>query len=163
LTSAVRAAVFSADPQQPIDSVTTVARFLNDSLGPQRFRATLLLLLGGIGVALAALGIYGITARAVEERTAELAVRLALGATPAAVGGMVMWQSMRVVLAGLTVGGVLAAVAGSIMVQLLPNLDKAERWVAIVPMLMLAPIAAAAAFVPARRAVSLPPTVALRS
>jgi putative ABC transport system permease protein len=163
LTSAVRAAVFSADPQQPIDSVTTVAQFLNDSLGPQRFRATLLLLLGGIGVALAALGIYGITARAVEERTAELAVRLALGATPAAVGGMVMWQSMRVVLAGLTVGGVLAAVAGSIMVQLLPNLDKAERWVAIVPMLMLAPIAAAAAFVPARRAVSLPPTVALRS
>ena len=163
LTSALRAAVFSADPQQPIDSVGTLEQFLNDSLGPQRFRATLLLLLGAIGLALAALGIYGITSRAVEERTAELAVRLALGASPAAVGSMVVWQIMRVVLASLVVGAVLAAAAASVMVEMLPNLEEAERWVAIVPMLMLAPVAAAAAIVPARRAISLPPTVALRS
>jgi putative ABC transport system permease protein len=163
LTGALRAAVFSADPQQPIDSVGTVEQFLDDSLGPQRFRATLLLLLGGIGLALAALGIYGITSRTVEERTAELAVRMALGASPVAVGRMVVWQTMRVVLAGLVVGAVLAAGAASLMVNLLPNLEAAERWVAIVPMLMLAPVAAAAAVVPARRAVSLPPTAALRS
>jgi putative ABC transport system permease protein len=163
LTGALRAAVFSVDPQQPIDSVSTLEQFLNDSLGPQRFRATLLLLLGGIGLALAALGIYGITSRAVEERTAELAVRLALGASPVAVGSMVVWQIMRVVLAGLLVGAALAVGAASLMVDLLPNLEDAERWVSIVPMLLLAPVAAAAAIVPARRAISLHPTVALRT
>jgi putative ABC transport system permease protein len=163
LTGAVRAAVLAADPQQPIDSVGTVEQFLNDSLGPQRFRATLLLLLGGIGLALAALGVYGITSRAVEERTAELAVRLALGASPVGVGGMVVWHIMRVVLAGLGVGVVLAAAAAGVMVDMLPNLDEPERWVSIAPMLILAPVAAVAAIVPARRAVRLPPTLALRS
>ena len=163
LTMALRAAVLSADPQQPIDTVRTMEQFLSDSLGPQRFRATLLLLLGGIGLALAALGIYGITSRAVEERTSELAVRLALGASPMGVASMVVWQIMRVVLAGFAVGILLALGAASLMVDALPNLEEAERWVSVVPLLALTPIAAIAAILPARRAVSLPPTVALRA
>jgi putative ABC transport system permease protein len=163
LTSALRAAVLSVDPAQPIDSVTTVERFLADSLGPQRFRATLLLLLGGIGLALAALGIYGITSRAVEERTPELGVRLALGASPMALARMVVWQVMRIVFAGLGAGAVLAVIAAGIMVEALPNLEDAQSWVSLIALAALALVAALAAIVPARRAVSLAPTVALRS
>ena len=163
LTNALRAAVLSVDSAQPINSVSTAEQFLADSLGPQRFRTTLLLLLGGIGLALAGLGIYGITSRAVEERTAELGVRLALGASPVALARMVVWQMMRVVLAGLGVGVVLTIGAVSIMVEWLPNLEEGQRWVSIIALLILVLVATAAAIVPARRAVSLTPIVALRS
>jgi ABC-type antimicrobial peptide transport system permease subunit len=163
LTNALRAAVLSVDPAQPIDSVSTVERFLADSLGPQRFRTTLLLALGGIGLALAGLGIYGITSRAVEERTAELGVRLALGATPVGVTTMVVWQIMRVVLAGLGIGALLSGIAASVMFDVLPNLEAAERWVSGVPVVVLALVAVAAAIIPARRAVALAPTAALRA
>ena len=79
LVPSVRAAVFAADPAQPIDSVTTLEQFLGDSLGPQRFRSTLLLVLGGIGLTLAGFGVYGVTARSVEERSRELGVRAGAG------------------------------------------------------------------------------------
>ena len=72
-TNAVRAAVLSVDPAQPIDHVTTLEQFMSDSLGPQRFRSTLLIVLGALGVALAAIGIYGVTARAVAEPRGSLA------------------------------------------------------------------------------------------
>jgi putative ABC transport system permease protein len=163
LARAVRDAVLSADPEQPIDSVTTLEQFLADSIGPQRFRATLLLALGGIGLALAALGIYGVTARAVEERTAELGVRLALGATPNALAGLVVRQTLRVVLAGLSVGVVLALVAGRAMLASLPGLEDVETWVAAPALVALTLVAFAAAAIPARRAVAVSPTGALRS
>jgi predicted permease len=162
LTTALRAAVLSVDPAQPIDSIATVERFLADSLGPQRFRTTLLLALGGIGLALAGLGIYGMTSRAVEERTAELGVRLALGATPVAVATMVVWQIMRVVVAGLAIGALLSGVATSVLIDVLPNLEEAQHWVSGVAVAVLAVVAAAAAIIPARRAVSLAPIAALR-
>jgi ABC-type antimicrobial peptide transport system permease subunit len=76
---------------------------------------------------------------------------------------MVVWQMMRVVLGGLGVGVVLTIGAVSIMVESLPNLEEAQGWVSIIALLILALVAAAAAIVPARRAVSLTPTVALRS
>jgi putative ABC transport system permease protein len=163
LTNTLRAAVFSADPGQPIDSVATVEQFLADSLGPQRFRTTLLLALGGIGLALAALGVYGMTSRAVDARTAELGIRVALGASPVGVATMVVWQMMRVVAAGLTVGGGLSVAAISVMRSTLPDIEAAESWMSGVGIVVLAFVAAAAAIIPARRAVALSPTIALRS
>jgi ABC-type antimicrobial peptide transport system permease subunit len=163
LSNALRAAVLSVDPAQPIDSIGTVEQFLADSLGPQRFRTILLLILAGIGLALAALGIYGTTSRAVEERTAELGVRLALGAAPGALARTVVWQIMRVVLVGFAVGVALTIVAATILVGTLPNLEEAQGWVSIVALLVLALVAVAAAIVPARRALSLTPTIALRA
>ena len=163
LSSAVRSAVLSIDPQQPIDSVTTVSQFLSDSLGPQRFRSSLLVVLGGIGLMLAALGIYGVTSRAVVERTSELGVRLALGATPGSLARLVVWQAMRAVLIGLGVGIGLAAVAAVAMFRLLPNLELAQGWTTVPAILVLATVAVAAAAIPARRAVTLSPVMALRS
>ena len=163
MTAAVRAAVLSVDPAQPIDSVTTVEQYLADSLGPQRFRSALLLVLGAIGLALAGLGVYGVTARAVEERTAELGVRLALGATPSSLARLVVWQATRAVASGLAVGGVLAVAAGGALLKMLPDLERAETWATVPAVSVLAVVALVAALIPARRAVSLTPTVAMRA
>ena len=162
MTNAVRAAVLSADPAQPIDSVTTVEQFLADSLGPQRFRSALLLVLGAIGLALAALGVYGVTARGVEERTVELGVRLALGATPSSLARLVVGQAARPVAVGLGAGVLLAVGAGGVMLKLLPDLEHAEAWTTVPAVSVLAIVALCAALIPARRAVSLSPTMALR-
>ncbi len=162
LVPAVRAAVFAADPAQPIDSVTTLEQFLGDSLGPQRFRSTLLLALGAIGLVLAGLGVYGVTARSVEERTRELGVRQALGAAPVDLLKMVVTQALRVVGVGLAVGAILATAAGVTLLKTLPNLEDAQSWWAIPAVIVLAVVAAVAAIVPARRALTLSPTAAFR-
>jgi putative ABC transport system permease protein len=163
LANAIRAAVLSVDSQQPIDSVTTVEQFLSDSLGPQRLRSALLLVLGALGLALAALGVYGITSRAVVERTSELGVRLALGASPGSLAGLVVWQSLRAVLAGLVIGLALVGAAAAVMLSLLPNLERGDAWATAPAVLILVFVAVAAAVVPARRATSLAPVVALRN
>ncbi|MGD9903334.1 MAG: ADOP family duplicated permease [Vicinamibacterales bacterium] len=160
---AVRAAVFAADPAQPIDSVTTLERFLDDSLGPQRFRSTLLLGLGGIGLLLAGLGVYGVTARSVEERSRELGVRQALGASPAALLRMVLAQALAVVGVGMAIGGALATGAVALLLRTLPNLEQAERWWAVPAVAALLLVAAAAALVPARRALAVEPMAAVRA
>jgi putative ABC transport system permease protein len=163
LVPAVRAAVFSADPAQPIDSVTTLDQFLGDSLGPQRFRSMLLLVLGGIGLTLAGLGVYGVTARSVEERSRELGVRQALGASPAGLLRLVVGQALLVVAIGLAAGGALAAAAAGLLLSTLPNLEQAEGWWALPAVALLAAVAAVAAAVPARRALTMSPTEAFRA
>jgi putative ABC transport system permease protein len=163
LTGAIRGAILSVDPAQPIDHVTTLDRFLSDSLGPQRFRTTLLLILGALGLAIAAVGIYGVTARAVGERTRELGVRLALGATPSGLLSLVMRQALTAIGTGLAAGAALAAMAAATMRQTLANLDHADPWSAVIAIVVLAAIAALAAIIPARRAVAMDPTTALRT
>ena len=163
LASAVRAAVLSVDKLQPIDHVTTVEQFLGDSLGPQKFRSALLIVLAIIGVAIAAVGIYGVTSRAVLERTQELGVRMALGATRASVVRTVVWQTMRAVVGGLAAGGMLAAVAGAVLLRALPDLSRSDAWTAAPAVMVLAVTAVCAAAIPARHAASLDPLIALRS
>jgi ABC-type antimicrobial peptide transport system permease subunit len=108
-------------------------------------------------------GIYGVTARAVSERTRELGLRMALGATSGRVMGLVVWQAIRAVLIGLCSGAALAIPAGTALLQLLPNLDTAEPWSVAPALTLLTVVATTAAAIPARRAVSLDPTVALRA
>jgi predicted permease len=160
--AAVRAAVLSVDAAQPIDRVTTLERFMADSLGPQRFRATLLLVLAGLGLVLASVGIYGITARSVEERRREMAVRLALGAAPGAVWRLVVGHALVAVLVGMAAGGAGAAAASSLLVSWLPGLDIADPWAALVAVAGLAVSAVLAAAWPAWRAAGVSPALPLR-
>ena len=158
-----RAALWSSDPGQPTDHVTTVEQFLGDSLGPQRFRTALLIVLAIIGVAIAAVGVYGVTARAVQERTQELGVRLALGATHGSVVRVVAWQTRRAVIGGLTAGGLIAAFAATALLRALPDLASRDAWTAAPAVAVLAITAALAATIPARHAASLDPVIALRT
>jgi putative ABC transport system permease protein len=162
-TNAVRAAVLSVDRLQPIDHVTTVERFLSDSLGPQKFRSALLIALAIIGVAMAGVGIFGVTARSVQERTQELGVRLALGATHSVVVRTVVWQSLRAALAGLITGGAVASIAALVLLRALPDLSRSDAWTAAPAIALLAITAAISALIPARHAASLDPVIALRS
>jgi putative ABC transport system permease protein len=163
LANAVRSAVMSVDPAQPIDHITTVDQFLSDSLGPQRFRSALLIVLAVIGVALAAIGVFGVTARSVQERTQELGVRLALGATHAVVVRAMIWQAMRSVIGGLATGAVLAIGASVVLLRALPDLSRSDAWTAAPAIIILALTGAAAAAIPARRAAALDPVIALRT
>jgi predicted permease len=163
LANAVRSAVLSVDRLQPIDHVTTVEQFLGDSLGPQKFRGALLMVLAIIGVAIAAIGIFGVTSRAVQERTPELGVRLALGATQHAVVATIAMHTMRAVLGGLMAGGALAVAAAMMLLSALPDLSAADAWTAAPAIAVLALTAIVAAMLPARHAASLDPITALRS
>lgn len=163
LTNAVRSAVMSVDPSQPVDHPTTVEQFLSDSLGPQRFRGALLIALAVIGVALATIGVYGVTARSVQERTQELGVRMALGASQSVVVRAVIVDSMRTVAAGLAAGAVCAALAATALLRALPDLSAIDAWSAGPAVVILALTAALGAAIPARRAAALDPLIALRA
>jgi putative ABC transport system permease protein len=163
VAAAVQAAVLAVDPAQPLDHLTTLEQYLADSLGPQRFRSVLLLILSGLGLIMAAIGIYGVTSRAVGERTRELGVRLALGASARGVAGLVVWQALRAVLSGLAVGLAVAIPAVLALLRTLPNVENAQPWIAAPALVALTLVATAAAAIPAARAISLDPTVALRA
>lgn len=163
LSGAIRAAVLSVDPAQPIDHLTTVDRFLADSLGPQRFRGALLLVVALIGVTIAAVGVYGVTSRAVHERTQELGVRMALGATAVSMVRAVVWDTLRDAAWGLLAGGAVAAIAAAALLRALPDVSRSDAWTAAPAVTVLAFTALLAAIIPARRAASLDPLIALRS
>jgi ABC-type antimicrobial peptide transport system permease subunit len=154
--------VLSVDPAQPLGNVVTVESFLAASLGPQRFRSTLLLAFAGLGLALAVVGIFGVTARGVHERTREVGVRLALGAAPAAVWRLVVGQAMRAVAAGVAAGAALAAAAGLTLMRALPGMEHARSASAVPAVLLLVVTAFVAAAIPALRAARINPTAALR-
>jgi putative ABC transport system permease protein len=162
LAPAVRAAVLGLDPAQPVDNMLTLEQYLSDSLGTQRFRSTLLLTLALIGVALAAIGTYGVTARFVRERTREIGVRLALGASRSSVWMLVVGRAMRAVAAGMVTGLAVAAFASTAMLSLLPNLDRADWPASIAAVVVLLLFGLTAAALPALRAINVPPGVAIR-
>jgi putative ABC transport system permease protein len=162
LVPAIRAAIFSLDPALPIDKVTTLEAFLSASLGPERFRSTLLLVFGGLGLLLAAVGIYGVTARSVHERTREVGVRLALGADPVRIWCLVVRRAMAAVVLGLLCGSAAALAAGTLLVRLFPGLERAETWAPLPAVVALGLTALVAAALPARRALGVDPVLALR-
>jgi putative ABC transport system permease protein len=163
LVNAVRAAVFAVDPDLPIHRVAALESFLSDSLKPQRFRATVLMLLAGLGLLLAAVGIYGVTARGVVERTREFGVRVALGSQPADVVRLVIAQALQAVgvgtVAGITGGVWLSGVLSRVLTSVVEP-DVVTGATAAAVLLSTATLAAA---VPAVRVLSLDPVEALRA
>jgi predicted lysophospholipase L1 biosynthesis ABC-type transport system permease subunit len=163
LAGAIRETVRAVDPAQPVDGVIAIEAFLGDTLGPQRLRSTLLLLLAAIGLLIAAVGIYGVTARSVHERTREVGVRIALGASPHRVWRLVVAGVMGAVGGGLAVGGVLTLVMGRLLAGRLPDVSAADVWAAGPALAVLVGAAGVAAAWPAWRAAGLDPARALRA
>lgn len=162
LITAVRGAVRDVDPDDPLFSLQTMEERLSASIAPQQFNTLMLGVFAGFALVLAALGIYGVIAYAVTERTHEIGVRMALGAQRNDVLRLVVTQGLR-----LTVAGVMLGLAGALALsRVLSGMLYATRptdpaTFAIVTSVLLL-VAIMASYVPARRATRVDPMVALR-
>jgi putative ABC transport system permease protein len=162
MINVVKRAIWQVDANQPLAGVVTLDDFLSDSLGAQRFRALLIGACGLVGLLLATIGTYGVTARAVVERTREVGIRLALGGSPVDVWWTVAWGSVRAVAAGAAAGIVTSIVAGAGLAALLPDVGGGIWKPAALCAAGLVVVGAAAAMVAGRGAVSIDPLIALK-
>ena len=155
--------VHQVDPAQPFSGVTTMDKFLGDSLGPDRFRGVLLVVFGVTGLLIAVVGIYGVASRGVAERTRELGVRLALGARPSQVRMLVLRYAATGIAAGFVLGLPVAWAAGQALRHWLPGVGTAAPGAVAIALGALALAGTIAAVVPAFRAGRLDPLSALRA
>jgi putative ABC transport system permease protein len=161
--AAMRTAVSAVDPTQPIYGLQPLQAMVDTSLGSRRFTLLLLSVFAALGLALAVLGIYGITSYSVVQRTQELAVRMAMGADDIAIVRLVLAQALRLVGIGLFLGAVLAAVLGKYLASLIYGLSPWDPQAVALIAATLVVSALVAGWVPARRAAALPLANALRT
>ena len=162
LASAVRAAVAAVDPNQPISSIQTVERVVSDSVARERFSAILLGVFAAVALVLAVIGIYGVMASTVAQRTHEMGIRMALGAEATDVRRLVVRQGMRLALAGIGVGLLASFLATRALSSLLFGVSATDPTTFVVTPLLLAGAALVATYVPAHRATQVDPLLALR-
>ncbi|HYO14715.1 MAG TPA: ABC transporter permease [Thermoanaerobaculia bacterium] len=158
---ALRRAVQAVDPKLPVFGVRTMGEIRSDLVATTRFNTMLLAALGVIGLALAAVGIYGVIAYFVSQRTAEIGLRMALGATEKKVLAMVVRQALQPVLVGVTVGIGGGLMAGRALASLLFGVSATDPATFAGVVLVLVTAALLASWVPARRAARVDPTRAL--
>jgi predicted permease len=159
----VAADVYSIDPNQPVAQITTLEQTRQKALAPPRLMSTLVGSLALLALVITAAGIAGVMGLSVSERTKEIGIRMALGATPGAVLGMILRQGMTLIAAGLGVGFALALNGTDLLQGLLFGIDPTDpATLAGVSILLLA-VAVFACYGPARRATSVDPISALRA
>ncbi|HET8699281.1 MAG TPA: ADOP family duplicated permease, partial [Gammaproteobacteria bacterium] len=162
LEKAVRAAVASVSKDQPVANVRTLEQITDQSLVGNRIQTLLLSVFAGMALLLAAVGIYGVIAYSVTQRTHELGIRSALGASPGGLQRLVFTSGMRLAALGLAIGLIVALGLGRLLEVILFGVGARDPLTFGVVAAVLAAVAAAACFVPARRATKVDPIVALR-
>jgi len=162
MASTVRDVVQEVDPEQPVFDVRTMEQRIADAASGTRFNATLLGFFGFVALALAGVGVYGVIAYSVAERTHEIGIRVALGASRGDVAGMVMGQGMVMTLIGSVAGLAGAVFATRFLSSLLYGIQPRDPVTLGAAAMVLGVVALAACWVPARRAMRVDPMVALR-
>ena len=162
LVAAVRDAVMAVDAEQPIFAAATMEQRVADAALGTRFNATLLSLFGFAALALTAVGVYGVVAYSVVERTREIGIRVALGATPRDVAGMVMSQVMAMTAVGIVLGFIGAVFVTRFLAGLLYGIRPGDPLTLVGAATILGLVALAACYLPTRRAMRVDPMVALR-
>jgi putative ABC transport system permease protein len=163
LAPAVRAVVREVDPDQPVANVRTLEDVLAASVQQPRFRTLLLGVFAGIALLLAAIGVYGLLAHAVAQRVTEFGVRMAVGASPARVLGLVLRQGAVLAVTGVGIGLAGAVLAVRALRTVLFDITPWDpvAWVTAAATLLV--VSVLATWLPARRAVKVDPVVALRA
>ncbi len=160
--SAIRTAIRGLDPQMPVPSLRTMDQMVAESVAPRRFQMTLVLLFAVAALLMAGLGVYGVVSYSVGRRTNEMGIRMALGAQPAGILLLVLRQGMAPVAVGLAAGVAASPALGRLFGSLLFGVTAGDPATLVAVAALLASVAAAATWIPARRALRIDPARALR-
>jgi putative ABC transport system permease protein len=163
IAAPVRAAVREIDPDQPVGMLAPLETLIDDQIAARRFNTWLLTAFGVAAVVLTAIGLYSLLAYLVTVRRHEIAVRLSIGATPGGIFTMVLRHASVVLAIGAGLGLAGALVAGSVFRGLLFGVTPWDPWSQAMTIAVLLLVAVTAAWIPARRAVSVDPATVLRS
>ncbi len=161
LSKSVTEAVRRVEPRAPVE-IRTLDTIVGNTIARPRALSILLAVFALAGLALAAVGVYGVMAYSVRARTQEIGVRMALGATERAVARLIVGQALRLVLAGVGIGLVAATLLTRTLESLLYDVEPLDPWTFGGTAFLLLTIATLAAYVPARRGMRMAPTEALR-
>ena len=150
------------DPNRPIDHVQTHEEIRDESIAPQRLNATLIGLFAALALVIATVGVAGVLAFSVSQRTNELGIRVALGAQRGEIQRMILGEGAAMAVVGLVIGGVAAIPLSQFLKGLLFGVEPADSATIAVSAGLLVAVALVAAWVPARRATAVDPITALR-
>ena len=159
----MRELVYDVDPDTAVDNVQTLEQVRTESLASPRLTTILMSLFAGLALVITAAGIAGVMALSVSQRTNELGIRMALGATSGRVMAMVMRQGMTMVVTGLGLGVVGALALTRLMTSLLFSVEPTDPVTFLAVGTVLIAVAALSCFIPARRVTTIDPMIALRS
>lgn len=162
MISAVRSQIGAIDPEEPIYNVSTLDQTLSDSVAPRRFNMLMLGIFAGIALALATVGIYGVMAFSVTQRTREIGVRMALGAQRKDVLKLVIGEGFRLTFIGVAIGIVGGLALTRFLSSLLYGVKATDPLTFVAVSLVLLAVALLACYIPTRRATKVDPTEALR-
>jgi putative ABC transport system permease protein len=162
LAGGLRAEVAGLDPNLPLYAIETMPAHIATSLWRQRIAAGLLGIFGALAVALSAMGIYGVAAHSVSQRTREIGIRMAIGARGEQISALVVREGMAWVLAGAAVGLPAALLATLAMQKAVPGVRPFNPWVLGGTIRVVGGVSLLASYLPARRAARVDPIVALR-
>jgi putative ABC transport system permease protein len=162
MTNEVRSAVHQIDKDLPIFSIRTMEQLIGNSVASRKLSMFLLISFAGLALLLAAVGLYGVISYSVTQRTQEIGIRMALGASQRDVLGMVVTQASRLAAIGLGIGLVLALALAGLISKMLFGVRPSDPLTFACILLLLAAVALLASYIPARRASKVDPMVALR-
>jgi predicted permease len=162
LSGSIEQTIWKVNNNQAVANIETLEEIKSQSVAPARLRTALLAIFAGIALLLAAVGIYGVVSYSVAQRVHEMAIRLALGASPGGLLKLVIGKAMLMVLVGLALGGGAALALTRVLASLLYDTSPTDRVTWIAAGALLAAVALFACYIPARRAMRVDPMVALR-
>jgi predicted permease len=163
LSNAVRAAARELDPSLSVFNIRTLEEQVSNSLQPLMMNVIMLAVFGGLALLLASIGLYGVASYAVSQRTREIGVRMALGAQPSSVLGLVLGHGMILVGAGLAIGLIAAYSAAGLMASLVVGVSTHDPVTFAGTAAVLGVVALLASYIPAHRATRIDPLIALRT
>ena len=163
MAAVVRAAMAGVNPNVPVTTIDTMTDLLSRSFAEERYRTMLIVLFGVLAALLAAVGMYGVTSRAVSRRTREVGIRMALGASSRSVSGLIVTQTLGGVALGVVAGVAVALAVTRLLTPFLYGVSATDPLTYISILVLLAMVSVVASWLPARRAGRVPPAAVLRS
>jgi len=163
LFPAIKAAVHDVDPEQAVSQLRPVSELVSDSVARYRFSMLLLTVFGALALIIAAVGVYGVMAYAVSQRTRELGIRLALGASRSSVQYLVLGRGLGMAAIGIGIGLAGALALTRLLVSQLFGVSPTDPAVLAAAVGTLAAVSGVACFIPAFRATRVDPVITLRS